>query len=365
MSLGLGRLAALLLLLPFTSASPVPAPTRTEVAPGIYLFQTPPYGDVGLDGNSVAVVSDDGVLVFDANGTPAAARAVLAEIRKLTRQPVRYLVYSHWHWDHWYGAQVYADAFPNLVIISHATTRALMAGPAIAFNQPGLDRQLPAHIHDIEEQLAKSRASNPPSADAAKWQQHLDQDQFFLAQKRAARHVLANLTFTDSLTIHLGSREIHVLHVDRAITPGDAFLYLPHENLVVSGDLLVNPITFALFCYPRGWIRSLEWIDALDAATLIPGHGAALHDENLLHDTLRLLRRERELGLEQRAGGQPVASAVQAISADSEIQALRATITQRDSTRYQEFGVYLVDWFVRRVYAEAEAPLTDSIPALP
>src|SRR5258705_358853 len=84
--------------------APFAAPNHTEGAPGIHLFQTVRYGDVGLDGNSIGILSDEGVLVFDANGTPAAARAVLAEIRKLTKQPVRYLVLSHWHWDHWYGA---------------------------------------------------------------------------------------------------------------------------------------------------------------------------------------------------------------------------------------------------------------------
>jgi len=79
-------------------------PRKIRAADGVYLFTTAPYSDVGLDGNSVAILSDDGVLVFDANGTPAAAAAVLAEIRKLTPKPVRYLVLSHWHWDHWYGA---------------------------------------------------------------------------------------------------------------------------------------------------------------------------------------------------------------------------------------------------------------------
>src|SRR6476469_4551886 len=77
-------------------APPVrPAPTRVDVAPGVYLFQTTPYGDAGLDGNSVVIVGDDGVLVFDANGTPAGATAVLAEIRKITPRPVKYLVLSH------------------------------------------------------------------------------------------------------------------------------------------------------------------------------------------------------------------------------------------------------------------------------
>ena len=78
---------ALLLPIPATADTPLTPPIRSEVAPGVYVFRTAPYGDVGLDGNSIAIVSSDGVLVFDANGTPAAARAVLAEIRKLTRQP--------------------------------------------------------------------------------------------------------------------------------------------------------------------------------------------------------------------------------------------------------------------------------------
>jgi hypothetical protein len=65
-------------------------PSKLTVAEGIYLFTTPGYGDVGLDGNSVVIVSNDGVLVFDTNGTPAAAAAVLAEIRTITPQPVRY-----------------------------------------------------------------------------------------------------------------------------------------------------------------------------------------------------------------------------------------------------------------------------------
>ena len=43
-----------------------------------------------------------------------------------------------------------------------------------------------------------------------------------------------------------------MLHHDRAVTPGDAFLYLPKEKIVITGDLLVNPISFALSSYPTG-----------------------------------------------------------------------------------------------------------------
>src|SRR5262245_51483759 len=139
---------------PVDSAQGRPAPARTELAPGVFLFATPPYGDVGLDGNSIAVVSSDGVLVFDSNGTPAASAAVLAEIRTLTDKPVRYVVNSHWHWDHWYGTESYVHAFPDVRVVTHEKTRAMMAGPAIEFNRPGLESQLPAYLENLEKRAA-------------------------------------------------------------------------------------------------------------------------------------------------------------------------------------------------------------------
>ncbi len=342
-----------------------PAPTCTEAAPGVYVFRTAPYGDVGLDGNSVAIVSDAGVLVFDANGTPDAARAVLAKLRTITKQPVRWLVLSHWHWDHWYGAEVYAEAYPGLAIVAHEATRRLMAGPAIAFNQPGLDEQLPGHIDAVERRLAKAKAGHANASEVGEWQRHAALDRWFLAQKRSVRHVKPDVTFTDSLTIHLGARTIRVEHVDRAITPGDAFLVLPDEHVVVTGDLLINPVTFALFCYPDGWIRTLERIDALDAATIVPGHGAPLHDEALLHATRALLERERTLVREAHARGAEADSVVATVLADDEVKRLRATITAGDEAADESFPTYLVEWFVRRALAEANAPLDDSIPATP
>src|SRR5688572_1889274 len=130
----LTMMTAALFMPPNASGQSSRAPKKTEVAPGIFVFSTPPYGDVGLDGNSIVIVSSDGVLVFDSNGTPAAAAAVLAEIRRITDRPVRYLVHSHWHWDHWYGAEVYKEAFPGVQIISHEKTRQMMMGPALEFN---------------------------------------------------------------------------------------------------------------------------------------------------------------------------------------------------------------------------------------
>jgi cyclase len=337
-------------------------PRKIQAAEGVYLFTTAPYSDVGLDGNSVVILSDDGVLVFDANGTPAAAAAVLAEIRKMTPKPVRYLVLSHWHWDHWYGAEVYRRAFPGIQIISHEATRRLMTGPALAFNQPGLDEQLPQHIHDVERQLAAAKAAGAAS-EVAGLERHLRDDRFFLEQKRGVHHTVADLTFSDSLTLYLGARRIQVLHYDRAITPGDAFLYLPDEKVLVTGDLLINPITFALGCYPTGWIRTLEQLDRLDATVIVPGHGAPLHDKTLLETHLALLRELVREGKAAKARGLDVEQA-RAEAMDS-VRDLRIRLTGDDPGLNAAFGVYLVDWFLHRVYDEQNGPLTDDIAPIP
>jgi glyoxylase-like metal-dependent hydrolase (beta-lactamase superfamily II) len=269
-----------------------PAPKTIEIAKGVYLFVSKPYGDVGLDGNSIAILSNDGVLVFDSNGTPASSAAVLAEIRKLTDQPVKYLVYSHWHWDHWYGSETYTRAFPDLKVVAHEKTRDLMAGPAIEFNRPGLESQLPGYLAALEK-----RAQTDP-----KVQPLLDEDRFFLEQKQNVHLVLPAVTFTDRLVLHLGEREIQVLHYDRAVTPGDAFLYLPAEKIVMTGDLLVNPVAFALSCYPSGWLRTLERIDALDAAVIVPGHGDPLRDKALLRAHIDVMRELLKSGRTRNRG---------------------------------------------------------------
>lgn len=218
-------LAVLLLVAPIANgAYERLAPKKIQIADGIFLFQTPPYGEVGLDGNSIVIVSNDGVLVFDANGTPSAAAAVLAEIRKITDQPVKYIVNSHWHWDHWYGTEVYKATFPNVEIIAHEKTQTLMMGPALAFNKPGLEVQFPAYIASLERRVKEAEATPSRSAEVLQLTQALEDARFFLHQKASVHHTFPTRTFTDRMTLTLGEREIQVLHYDRAVTPGDAFI---------------------------------------------------------------------------------------------------------------------------------------------
>jgi glyoxylase-like metal-dependent hydrolase (beta-lactamase superfamily II) len=330
-----------------------PAPRTIEIAKGVYLFVSKPYGDVGLDGNSIAILSNDGVLVFDSNGTPASSAAVLAEIRKLTGQPVKYLVYSHWHWDHWYGSETYTRAFPDVKVVAHEKTRDLMAGPAIEFNRPGVESQLPGYIASLEK-----RAQTDPEV-----QPLLDEDRFFLEQKKNVHLVLPAVTFADQLVLHLGEREIQVLHYDRAVTPGDAFLYLPAEKIVMTGDLLVNPVAFALSCYPSGWLRTLERIDALDAAVIVPGHGDPLRDKALLRAHIDVMRELLKSGKEAKARGLDPDQAREEVF--PRLHDVMVKITRDDAKANDAFRIYLVDWYMHRVYDELNGPLTDAIAAIP
>ena len=263
--MGIARAVCASLVLPVVLAATPPdrqSPRTIQIADGVFLFITAPYGGVGLDGNAIAILSSDGVLVFDSNGTPAAAGGVLAEIRRLTDKPVRFLVNSHWHWDHWYGTEVYAKAFAGMRVVAHEATRRMMMGPALEFNRPGLEKQLPDYVQFREQKAAGARVATPPAQDADKLEQLASDDRFFLEQKRGVHHTFPDVTFESALHLYFGGRHVDVLHYDRAVTPGDTFLYLPDEKVLVTGDLLVNPISFALSCYPTGWLQTLERIDA-------------------------------------------------------------------------------------------------------
>lgn len=108
------------------SAQAQVAVQKVQIAEGIYQFVSAPDGYVPTTTNSVVIVNDNDVLVFDDFARPSTARTELAEIRKITDKPVRYLVNSHHHPDHWSGNEVYAEAFPNLEIIATEESRQYM-----------------------------------------------------------------------------------------------------------------------------------------------------------------------------------------------------------------------------------------------
>jgi cyclase len=333
--------------------------TTQKVADGVYLFTSSRHGDVGFVGNSVAVLSDEGVLVFDAGCVPSDSAAVLAEIRTLTDKPVRYLINSHWHWDHWQGNQTYKAAFPELQIISHENTRVLMHEVSVPRTQNDL-KALRGYLTSLEKDLAAKTAAHAPNADLRDLQELLQADKNFLAQKQSVQFTYPNLTYANSAAIWLGGREIRLSHA-QAITSGDTYLYLPKEKILVTGDILVRPIPFAVGgTFPADWIATLEKLISLNPELVIPGHGEPQGAKQALEQNLRLFQRVVLEVRDAKAKGLSEELTVEALGKkEAELAAL---IGITDSKLLPAFQPFFLEVFVRRAYQELDHPLTDFPP---
>lgn len=339
------------------SASDSGVVTSSKVADGVYLFTTSRYGDVGFGGNAVAILTDEGIVLFDTSGTPTSGQAILAELRKLISKPVVYVINSHWHWDHWGGNQVFKAAFPSVQFLSSAKNRDLMMNVAVAWNAPGLERDLPNYIAQQKQELQTAEARHAPDAELAKMRDVLAADEDFLAQKRSVTYTFPNIVFDDAVTLFLGGREIRVLRAT-AITPGDTYLYLPKEKLLITGDILVNPIPFAVGgSYPQEWIATLQALDTLDVETIIPGHGEVEHDKTVLGQNLKLMQHVYADVKKARADGIALPQLQQTMNKNAAAYAADIALPEQ---RLPAFKAYFLEVFVNRSYHELEKPLGDS-----
>ncbi|HVH55528.1 MAG TPA: MBL fold metallo-hydrolase [Vicinamibacterales bacterium] len=263
----------------------------TKLADGVYAAI---YSEVRMDpveGNSLIVVGDEGVLVLDTGRTPDAARTMISEIRKLTSKPVRYVVNSHWHDDHIFGNQAYAEAFPGVQIVAHRQTRDDMRDKVVpSLKEYGVEYWTKM-ADDVDARLAKGTTTQ--GAQLTEQQKSRLQEQSrtlraFLPKIPSLRVVLPSLTIRDGLTVHDGSREIRILHLGIGNTQGDVIVYLPKERILATGDLLVHPVPFAYGSSWPDWIDTLKKLRALDADVILPGHGPLMRDTAYLDSVIEL-----------------------------------------------------------------------------
>ncbi|HEX7191761.1 MAG TPA: MBL fold metallo-hydrolase [Thermoanaerobaculia bacterium] len=262
-----------------------------KVADGIWAFIAPETKSGLVSGNSIAIAGDDGVLVVDTGMIPSVTRRMIAEIRQKTDKPVRWVVNTHWHWDHNFGNFVYREEFPNVTIISTPFTRASMA----EFNSKVLDTYRERgtamgeklHKRVAERKNVDGSAMTPEQFEEAEALSH-DVDHA-MPEIQKGRIELPNQTFSDSLTLFLGKREVDIRFLGRGNTAGDTVVYIPDAKALMTGDLLVGPIPFATGAYISEWVAVMKKLDAMDAAVIVPGHGPVEHDKTHLHTITALL----------------------------------------------------------------------------
>ena len=250
-----------------------------QVADGVYAAIAAPRYKVNC--NAAVILTNDGVVVVDSHSKPSAAQALYKEIQGVTKQPIRKVINTHFHWDHWQGNQAYAAASPNLEIITSERTKENLTRPeAGAGGISFIDKQrvaVPKEIEQLKEDIRK--ASSPEQK--ARLEANLQQAETYLEELNNLKPTLPTRTVASSVTLNEPGREIQVLVLGRAHSDGDVFIYLPKEKVVASGDALIDWMPFFNDGYPEEWVQTLTALEQYDFTHIIPGHGEVVPKAHL------------------------------------------------------------------------------------
>ena len=249
------------------------------VADGIYYAFARPQA-VGNCNAAIFVNSAD-VLVVDAHSKPSAAAGLIAQIkRQVTEKPVRYLVDTHFHWDHSQGNAGYRDAFgKDLKIISSGATKKLQA----EFLRSRLRESLDPHGHPFSGQphipvlleTARQQLSIAGSPEEkAQLTERVRQLEAFQREMRNFAPVLPAITFGRTYVIKDKAHDLHVEFHGRAHTAGDVVVYCPQKRVVATGDMVLGTLPFLGDSFPREWPRTIDSVAKLDVDYVAGGHGA-------------------------------------------------------------------------------------------
>lgn len=237
------------------------------MADGVYAAIAKPAYKVNC--NAAIILLGDSVLVVDTHSKPSAARALIEQIKKVTDQPVRYVVNTHFHWDHYQGNQAYPSSWPaGVEIISSRATRENIEHRGIPRVKYEI-ATMPKEIEQLKSELAA--AADPKQKEALRT--NLQQAQSYLAELQGMQFTLPTLTFDRSLILFRPTRTVQILWLGNAHTNGDVWVYLPKEKILICGDALHGWTPFMGDSYPFDWIQTLDAAEKLDFDQALGGHG--------------------------------------------------------------------------------------------
>jgi cyclase len=247
--------------------------TLSTVGPGVYAAVARP-GDRSSVGNAGFVVGTDAVLVVDSFATVEAARELLAEIRRITRAPLKWVVNTHYHFDHVGGDRVFTEA--GAVVLAHENVRGWV------------------------------RTEN------FKWRKEITpEDRAVLASL-----ALPDVTYRDGLSLWLGDRAAEIV-VKPGHTGGDSVVFVPDADVVFTGDLFwKDTLPNLIDADTREWTKTLDtFLEKHPASRFIPGHGepGPALDVRFFRDYLVGLRTSVEKAIAEGKSGPELTAQVLAL----------------------------------------------------
>jgi len=247
------------------TAPPQTAYKFTQIVPGIY--SAIGTGTMNVGSNSAVIVNRDEVMIVDSHISPESGRAMLQELKTITDKPVRFLINTHFHYDHTNGNQAFP---PGVDIIGHEFTRRKLTGDVLEKGMfAELLKGLPKQIDDLKTRAA----SETDPAVKARLSQQVPVQTAFAASLKDLKVTPPNVTLVDRMTLFRGDREIRLLYLGHGHTGGDIVVYLPKEKVLCTGDLLVHDVANLIDGYVNEWPDALEKLKPIDFVDVIPGHG--------------------------------------------------------------------------------------------
>jgi glyoxylase-like metal-dependent hydrolase (beta-lactamase superfamily II) len=251
-----------------------------------YVFYAPRDASGVVQSNCLVVIGNDAVLVVDTGQFPSLAKKMVVDIKKLTPKPVRYIVTTHWHMDHWWGNQEFVAAWPGVTIIAHEFTRTTAREGGEKYLRGGAQIKVNAdQAKQLRDFVAKGKTSSGKDlSDYQKQYLTFSADTLDHIQKdlQDTINIPPTVGYEKELTIDLGKREVKVMWLGRANTAGDSVVWLPDIKLLATGDTVVHPAPFAFGSYLSEWPATLQKMIDMKATTIVPGHGPVMHDNSYL-----------------------------------------------------------------------------------
>jgi glyoxylase-like metal-dependent hydrolase (beta-lactamase superfamily II) len=248
-----------------------------RVADGVFAALAQP--QALINSNAAIFVGANDVLVVDAHSKPSAAAALIAQLRReVTKLPVRYLVNSHFHWDHVQGNSAYREAFPELRFVASRATHDLMAENTVKRLK---ESQIVGSLNDAAKLLEQHRAALAKSHDAAERAFHQGQIEQIAAYEREMKDFsleLPQVVFDDGITLGEGSSKLVLTFHGRAHTAGDVTVFSPEKKAIATGDMLHGFPPYIADAYPKEWPATLHKVGELPFTRVIGGHGPVQHD---------------------------------------------------------------------------------------
>ena len=311
--------------------------TFEKITDGVYYATAT--GSMVTGSNNVVIIGNRDVLVVDTGTTPAAARAFIEDLKLVTPKPVRYVVNTHFHYDHTDGNQVYAG---KADIIGHEYVKRAIETLDVLHHEPYQTSQLvnvPRRIEDLKQQIANAKDASTRQM----LQQQLKVTQDGWEQLKEIKPTPPNVTYSTKKILDLGGREVQLLFLGRGHTNGDTVVFLPKEKIVATGDLMESQIAYMGDAQFGEWITTLDALKRLDFETALPGHGMPFRGKELITAFQGYLRDLMKQGADLRKQGVTAEAAAQRV----DLTAYRSSFPQIQGRGAELRGV-------KRLYAWME-----------